>query len=121
MSSIFRFYVMFTLFSHLISSNLRWMVCSPLLTPDRSAHLLRGIRGTGGQNWDRIHRTGSVTQISSLGKTLFPIPVIVFQGGRLKKTEFLKTASLVHRYDCPSPLLLQGYTVYPGLRWVFVA
>ena len=43
-----------------------------------------------GQNWNRIHRTGSVTQISSLGKTLFPIPVIMFQGGRLKKTELLK-------------------------------
>lgn len=61
---------MFTLFSHLISSSPRWMVCSPLLTPGRSAHFLGGIRGTGGQNWDRIHRTGSVTQISSLGKTL---------------------------------------------------
>ena len=70
-----------------------------------------------GQNWNRIHRTGSVTQISSLGKKLFPIPVIMFQGGRLKKTELLKASSLVHRCDYPSPLLLRGYTV----PWIVVA
>lgn len=69
-----------------------------------------------GQNWDRIHRTGSVTQISSLGKALFPIPVIVFQGGRLKKTEPLTASSLGHRGDCPSPLPLRGYT----LPWIVV-